>query len=235
MAWHLRGIDWLSTLSRAQADAVRRASQTRTHARGETIFLPTQHPNHVYLLEKGLVRLLRLSPTGQELTLDYVRPGELFGALPVIVGSARETLAVARTPALVLRIPQSVFLTVVRSTNSVLYEVTKRIGQRLVRLQSRMEDLVFRDVRSRLARILLNLAEEHGRETAHGLSIGLPLNQEEIATLIGTTRQSVSTSLHEMKSAGLVERHGRELVITGLPGLRTLAARTSPPRARRAT
>jgi len=98
-----------------------------------------------------------------------------------------------------------------------------------------MEDLVFRDVRSRLARMLLALAEEHGRETAHGLSIGLTLNQEEIAMLIGTTRQSVSSSLNEMKSAQLVEHRGHELVITNVAGLRAVAARTVPPRPRSRT
>ncbi len=235
MAWHLRRTDWLATLPRAHAAAVRRASQTRAYARGDTIFPPKQRPAHVYLLEQGLVRLLRVSPSGQELTIGYVRPGELFGVVPVIASSARNAFAEARTPARVLLIPTAIFLRAVRATNSVLYEVTKRIGRRLIRCQSRVEDLVFRDVRSRLARILLSLAEEHGRETLNGLSIGLPLNQEEIATLVGTTRQSISTILREMKSAGLVERHGQELLITDVPGLCALGARTSLSRDQGAT
>ncbi len=170
------------------------------------------------------MRLLRVSPDGQELTLGYVKPGELFGAVSVMTGAARHAFAQAKTPAKVLKIPRTVFLKAVRATNTVLYEVTKQIGRRLVRAQSRMEDLVFRDVRSRVARILLSLAEEHGRETDGDLAIGLPLNQEEIATLIGSTRESVSTVLREMKAGRLIERRGRELVITNLPGIRAVAA-----------
>lgn len=227
MVWHLRGSDWLGTLPRAQAEAVRHAAQRRAYARGDTIFSPAEHPDYVYLLEEGVVRLLTVSPNGQELTLNYVRPGDLFGTVSVMTGSAREVFAQAKTAAKVLRIPKMVFLKAVRTANSVLHEVTKRMGQRLIRARSRMEDLVFRDVRSRLARILLSLAEEHGRETDHGLAIGLPLTQTEIATLIGSTRQSVSSLLREMKAGRLVERRGRELVITNPQSLRALAARTS--------
>jgi CRP/FNR family transcriptional regulator len=147
-----------------------------------------------------------------------------------MAGSARETFAEARTGARVLRMPNAVFLKAVRASNSVLYEVTKQIGKRLLRYQARLEDLAFRDVRSRLARILLSLAEEHGQDTARGLPIGLPLSQEEIATLIGSTRQSVSTILREMKASGFVVRRGRHIVITNPAGLRSLSARTSSSR-----
>ncbi len=203
------------------------AAQRRAYARGDTIFSPAEHPEYVYLLEEGVVRLLTVSPNGQELTLEYVRPGDLFGTVSVMTGSAREVFAQATTAAKILRIPKTAFLKAVRAADSVLHEVTKQMGQRLIRARSRMEDLVFRDVRSRLARILLSLAEEHGRETDRGLALGLPLTQAEIATLIGSTRQSVSTFLREMKSRRLVEHRGRELVITNPRGLRAVAARTS--------
>lgn len=220
--WHLRKIDWLAALPKAQADAVRRASTTRVCNRGEFVFDPVEHPAHVYLLEEGLVRIVRLSPSGEELTLGYVRPGELFGAVSVIAGSARESFAEARTRVRVLRIPKGIFFKTVRANNSVLYEMTKLIGGRLVRCQSRIADLVFRDVRSRLANMLLSLAREYGHQTDRGLAIGLPLTQAEMATLIGTTRQSVNAVVHEMTAAGLVVRRGRELLITDLHALRAL-------------
>jgi len=229
--WHLRGIDWLATLPPASAEAVRRGSETRVYGPGEAIFSPTHHPAHVHLLVEGLVRLLRVSASGQELTLGYVRPGELFGAVSVMTGGARESFAEAKTRARVLRIPKVIFLETVRANNSVLYEVTRRVGQRLIRCQSRVEDLVFRDVRSRLARMLIELASEYGHETDRGLAVGLPLTQEEMATLIGTTRQSVNTLLREMDIAGLLQRRGRELLITDLSRLRALIGTPRPPSA----
>ena len=109
-----------------------------------------------------------------------------------------------------------------RSTRP-LYEVTKRIGLRLIRCQSRAEDLVFWDARTRLARALLRLADEFGRRTDHALEVGLPLTEQEIASLIRTTRQTVSVALGEMIRAGLVVCRARELVVADPRALRKLA------------
>ncbi len=134
----------------------------------------------------------------------------------------RESFADATRRSRMLEIPKSAFLSAVRSTRP-LYEVTKRIGLRLIRWQSRVEDLVFYDARTRLARLLLRLAEEFGRKMNHDLAVGLPLTEQEIATLIGTTRQTVSTILGEMLRTGVVVRRARELVVADPRALRELA------------
>jgi CRP/FNR family cyclic AMP-dependent transcriptional regulator len=220
--WHLRGLNWLSTLTTGQAAAVRRASRVREYRPGEGVFRPTRTPRYVYLLEKGLVRIFRVSPDGDELTVGYVRPGEIFGEVSVMTGRPRESFAEATQRATLLEIPKSAFLRAVQSTRP-LYEVTKQIGLRLIRWQSRVEDLVFYDARTRLARVLLRLAEEFGGKTNHDLAVGLPLTEQEIATLIGTTRQTVSIILSEMLRAGVVVRRARELVVADSRALRALA------------
>lgn len=220
--WHLRRLDWLSTLTPAQAGAVRRASKMREYGPGEAVFRPTRAPRHVYLLEEGLVRIFRVSAAGNEFTIGYVRPGEIFGEVSVITEEPRESFAHAARRSRILEIPKDAFLRVVRSTGP-LYEMTKRIGLRLIRCQSRAEDLVFRDARARLARLLLRLADEFGRRTDDHLSVGLPLTEQEMATLIGTTRQTVSMILSEMVRAGLVVRRARELVVTDPSALREVA------------
>ena len=135
---------------------------------------------------------------------------------------SRESFAEAAQRARMLEIPKSAFLRAVQSTRP-LYEVTKQIGLRLIRWQSRVEDLVFYDARTRLARVLLRLAEEFGGKTNHDLAVGLPLTEQEIATLIGTTRQTVSLLLSEMLRAGVVVRRARGLVVADSRALRRLA------------
>lgn len=220
--WHLRGADWLATLRPAQAAAVRRASRRRHYGTRDAIFHPTSAPRHVYLLEDGLVRIFRLSPAGDELTIGYVRPGEIFGEVSVITGEARASFAQAARRSTVLEIPKAVFLAAVRSGRP-LYEVTKQIGLRLIRCQSRAEDLVFCDVRTRVARLLLRLAGEFGRRTNGGLAVGLRLTGQEMATLTGATRQTVSLVLRDLTRAGLIRRQNREIVIVDRPRLREVA------------
>ena len=221
--WHTPRVDWLRTLPAAEGTTLRRVSTTRDYKAGEWVFGPARDPRQVYVLEDGLVRIFRVAPTGGEFTLGYVRPGEVFGDVSVLSDEPRETFARAKVASKILSIPRAAFVAAVRACNPVLYSLTKRIARRVIDLQSRAEDLIFLDVRSRLVRLLLRLASEHGLHDDHGLVIGLPLTHEEIATLIGTSRQTVSLLLRELTDAGLVARRGRQLVLPRPAGLEALA------------
>jgi CRP-like cAMP-binding protein len=218
-----RRINWLTVLPADETAGIRAASTARTYRPRELIFGPTPTPQHVYLLEKGLVRIYRTSPDGAALTLGYVRPGEVFGDVAVIAESSRDVCAEASVASNVLRIPREVFTRVLRTHNPVLYEITKTMSQRLVRIRSRAEDLVFHDARRRLARLLVRLAEEFGDRRPTGLAVGVPLTQEEMATLVGTSRQTVNSVLRDLISGGLVARKGRELLLTNQAALQRVA------------
>jgi CRP-like cAMP-binding protein len=82
--WHTRGFDWLTDLSEACSERLRRGASLQEYARGSTVFEPTAEPRSVFLLERGLVRVYRLSANGAEATLGYVRSGEVFGELEVL-------------------------------------------------------------------------------------------------------------------------------------------------------
>lgn len=221
--WYTPKVDWLALLPKSTAETIRRASSPHRYGPREAVFGPTQNPDHVCLLEEGLVRIFRVSSTGEEFTVGYVRPGEVFGEVSVLTGQPRHSFAQAWVPSKVLRIPKEAFIRAVRGSNPVLYEVAKRVGERLLKLQSRAEDLVFYDTRTRLARLLLRLGHEFGHPVDSGLVVGLPLTQEEMGRLIGATRQTVSLAFRDLAAAGLLKRHGRELFLLHTRKLRQLA------------
>jgi CRP-like cAMP-binding protein len=177
------------------------------------VFATTPNPGMVYLLEQGLVRIYRRSETGAEATFGYVSPGEGFGELPLFGLPARESFAEAVIRSSVRKLPRSVFARLVARRPARVLVVTKRIGERRRRIESRVEHLVFRDVKSRVARILLELAEEYGRPEGEGVVIEVPFAQAELATLAGAVRQSVNEALHQFEQAGWVRSLGRQLVI----------------------
>jgi CRP/FNR family cyclic AMP-dependent transcriptional regulator len=216
--------NWLRTLPAAETRALRAASRERSYQAGESVFGPVRDPNEIYVLEGGLVRLFRVTPTGSEFTLRYVQPGEVFGHIAVMSGKPRETFAQAKIASKVLHLPRAAFLALLRAHNSVLYSVTKRIARRFVDLQSHAEDLIFLDARTRLARLLLRLAGEHGYRSGQNLTIGLPLTHEEVATLIGTSRQTASLYLGELTKAGLVARRGRQVILPDPGALEAIAS-----------
>jgi CRP-like cAMP-binding protein len=221
--WHTPRVDWLRTLPADTGKALRQASTVRCYHAGESVFGPSRDPQRVYVLEDGLVRIFRMTPTGAEFTLGYVRPGELFGEVSVLSDEPGETFAQAKVASQILIVPRAAFVAMLQAHNPVLYSVTKKIARRVIDLQSRAEDLIFLGVRIRLARLLLRLAKEHGERHDEELAIGLPLTHEEIATLIGTSRQTVSLLLREMTAAGLVARRGRQLILPKPTGLEAIA------------
>lgn len=205
----------------AAAKVLRRASTVRGYQAGELVFSPSRDSTHVYVLEDGLVRLFRLTPTGEEFTLRYVQPGELFGEMSVVSDGPREDFAQARAASRILHIPRAAFVATLRAHNRVLYSVAKKIAGRVIDYESRAEDLVFLDARRRLARFLLRAAKTYGQQGDEGLTVGLSLTHAEIASVIGTSRQTVSLHLGELSRAGLITRQDGQL---GLPNPARLEA-----------
>ena len=98
------------------------------------------------------------------------------------------------------------------------------MGNRFKRIESRVENLVFRNLRSRIAHILLELAEDFGREDDGRIVIDLALSQQDLAALVGATRQSVNLCLRELREAGLVAYRSRRFVVSSQAALRAAIA-----------
>lgn len=227
--WHLRGLDWLGELSDAETRRLLRVSSSREFARGATVFEPVANPRSVYLLERGLVRIYRLSAKGEEATLGYVRPGEVFGELGAFSDQPRESFAQAVRTSHVLRVPREELRRVLDDHPRIALSVTTQIGNRFKRIESRVESLVFRNLRSRVSHILLELAEDFGREDDGRIVIDLPLSQQDVATLVGATRQSVNLCLRELREAELVGYRNRRFTLSDPAALRRDAGMEIPP------
>ncbi len=138
----------------------------------------------------------------------------MFGELAVFGDYPRESFAQAVKESLVWKIPRRNFQPILASHPGLAYEVSKQIGGRLKRIESRVESLVFRDVDSRLVLILLELADHFGRTREDGsILLDVSITQAEIATLVGSTRQSVNAGMSDLAERGLITREGRSVVI----------------------
>lgn len=215
--------EWLHALEEAEWEELRTRATCHSFATGATVFAPTPDPYSVYVLEKGRIRILRLSSTGDEVTLGYVSEGEVFGELPSFGDHPRESFAVARTPSSVWKIPLSLFRRWMLTKPTITLEITRQMGERMKRVESRVENLVFGDVRARLATVLLELAEDFGRSDGECCVIDLGVSQGELATLIGSTRQSVNAAMSALKDEGLLRLTGRRTELIDSERLRRIA------------
>lgn len=221
--WHLRAADWLQELSEDEIEGLRRESSSRDYDRGATVFTPENHPHSLCLLERGLVRIYRISEAGDETSFGYVAPGEVFGELTAFGDFPRESFAEAVHPARVWRIPLKPFQRLLNQHSGLVLAITRQIGRRMKRIENRVENLVFRDVRSRVAGILIELIEDFGRARGDEVVLDIELTQSELATLVGSTRQTVNASLGELEREGLVEREGHKLAVLKPAGLARVA------------
>jgi CRP-like cAMP-binding protein len=226
----MRNVEWLSDMDEAELAELERGAVARSYARGEMVFAPTAQPHSVYLLQKGLVRIYRLSEGGGETSFGYVAPGEVFGELPAFGDYPRESFAQAVRASTVWKIPRENFHRVLSARSALAFQVTRQIGDRLKRIESRVEDLVFRNVRTRVARMLGELAEDFGQtENGHRV-IDIPITQSELATLVGATRQTVNQTLRELSAEGLIGRDNRRIVVLQ-PALLQQLVMATPERA----
>ena len=211
--WFLKQIKLFSNLRKEDLDHLDQVTKMEDVRRGQPIYLPGDHPDSVYLLKAGRVKISRISKEGKELTLGILVPGEVFGELEVLDGSLRDTVAEVLEDASICVIRREDFEEVLKKNPDLTIRLTKLIGFRLKKIESRIEDLVFCDVPVRLVRLLLSLSEEFGKQEDRGVRLGLRITHQEIANLIGSTRETVSATLNDFKRQGLLQLDHRSITL----------------------
>ena len=199
-------------------------SITRMEAikRRQPIYLPGDASNTVYLLKAGRVKLSRVSEDGKELTLAIMEPGEVFGEMETLEEIPRDTLAEALDDVSLCIIKRRDFEEMLKRDPNTSIRLTKLMGLRLKKIESRIENLVFKDVPARLAQFLLQLSEEIGTREPRGTLIGAKITHQEMANLIGSTRETVSATIGEFKRQGFLDLIQRRVLILDSNGLQKM-------------
>jgi CRP/FNR family cyclic AMP-dependent transcriptional regulator len=209
--WHLRRIDILKTVDVEVLKQLTRLLQLGEFKRGETIYVISgsreEHLHRMYFLLKGRVKISSVDDaSGKELLLLLIKQGEPFGLLNAVGNEKTDLRATAMQASLVAYVARDEFDKVVHQADACS-RLVKLIGERSVEVVARFEDLAFRSVLARLARVLLRLAREFPQQQPCGECIDVPLTQQDVANLIGARREVVSTHLSALKREGMIEFH----------------------------
>jgi CRP/FNR family cyclic AMP-dependent transcriptional regulator len=169
--------------------------RTRTFKRGAVLFHEGDPGNALYLIEAGQVKIVLISDDGEETILNVQGPEETLGELALIDGAPRSATAVALERVQALALYRDDFLPLIERHPPVALAVMSGLAGTIRRLSSQVQDLMLLDARGRVAKKLLDLAEQHGRVTPEGVRIDLRLTQQELAQMVGLTRVSVNQHL----------------------------------------
>lgn len=172
----------------------------------------------LFLIGSGRVRVIR-RVEGREITLGYRGAGELLGEeslfepdLPI------ETLVHEQVEA--LRVPLTIVRRLMETHPAFAIQLTGLVGQRCLKAEARVQALLTRSVESRVAQFVLEAADRHGIPDSRGMLIGVKFTHQEMASYVGSTRETVTLILGELKRAGLIETDHRRIVVTDAQGLR---------------
>jgi CRP-like cAMP-binding protein len=225
--WHLRRVDLLKSVDGEKLKQLTRLVQLREFKRGETIYVISgsrdEHLKRMYFLLKGRVKISSVDDaTGKELLLLLIKQGEPFGLLDAVGNENTDLRASALQASLVAYVPRIDFDKLIDQA-AVCSRLVKLIGERAVEVVARFEDLAFRSVPTRLARVLLRLVTEFPRQRSCGTCIDVPLRQQDVANLIAARREVVSTHLACLKREGIVAFHKECICIHDREALAKLA------------
>lgn len=210
-------------MSPEERDELRSMMTQTTLRRGETLFNEGDNGDRFYVLLSGKVKLGHTSPDGRENLLAVLGPGEIVGELTLFDPGPRSTTATAVAPTDLLYLDHSQLMAFIDSHPQLAKDMLRALAQRLRRTNTALADLVFSDVPGRVAKALLDLADRFGSTTDDGIHVPHDLTQEELAQLVGASRETVNKSLAEFVSRGWIRLEGRAVTLLDMDRLRRRA------------
>lgn len=217
--WYLKSCELFRRLEADDLATLERRCRSRQFTRGTPIYLPADQSDGVLLMAEGRAKICNFTDEGKQSILAFIEPGEIFGELALVEGGDRDEYAEAVEKSTVILIPSEVMNQLVEQNPHVSLGITKLFGLRRRRIERRLKYLLFRSNRERLVSLLLELAEQYGQTTPDGVHLKIKLSHQDLASIIGSTRETVTVLLGELQDESFLQLGRRKIVITALENL----------------
>ena len=208
-----------TALDEAAAVSLRASMDTVKIAKGSILFKEGDDGEHLYVIIDGKLKLGTSSGDGRENLLSILGPGEMFGELSLFDPGPRTSTATAVTDAKLLSLSHEKVIPWLKQNPEVSLQLLTRLSQRLRRTNEAVGDLVFSDVPGRVAKALIDLGDRFGKTTPEGLLVNHDLTQEELAQLVGASRETVNKALADFAGRGWLKLDGRSVLIADVDRL----------------
>jgi CRP-like cAMP-binding protein len=209
----IRSAPLFSALNDEEAASLR-ASMTQVKvSKGHTLFKEGDEGDRLYVVLEGKLKLGTTSIDGRENLLSILGPGEMFGELSLFDPEPRTATATAVTDAKLLALAHDQVIGLVTRHPQASLELLRRLAQRLRKSNEILADLVFADVPGRVAKAIIDLGARFGQQKDDGLHVNHDLTQEELAQLVGASRETVNKALADFASRGWVRLEPRAVVV----------------------
>ena len=215
----IRRAPLFTALDDAAAASLRASMENVRLNKGAVLFSEGDEGDHLYVIVEGKLKLGTSSGDGRENLLSVLGPGEMFGELSLFDPGPRTSTATAVTDVRLLSLGHHKVVPWIAEHPQVALELLARLAQRLRRTNEVVGDLVFSDVPGRVAKALIDLGERFGRETTEGLYVNHDLTQEELAQLVGASRETVNKALADFAGRNWIRLDGRAVLVLDIERL----------------
>jgi len=217
--WFIKKCNLFSHLSSADVSGLESRSRMRKLKRGEPVYLPHEESDGIILVAEGRVKICHTTPDGKQSILGFVDSGEIFGELSLVSDQPRDEYAETTEKSTLVLLPKRDLMIIAQKYPSIGMGVSKLIGMRRQRVERRLRNLLFRSNRERIIHLLLELTEKYGKRVEEGVHLGIRLSHQDMASIIGSTRETVTVVLGQLQSEELLTISRRRLNLTNLEAL----------------
>ena len=216
---NLKTIPLFSGLADEHLEKISSIASTSKFDKGEMIFHEGDKGNGFYMVEKGKVKIFKLSFEGKEQILHIYGPGNTFGEVPVFEGKNFPASSMALEKSVILFLPRDKFVDLITATPGLGMILLADLSKRLRDFTVQIENLSLKEVPARLAAYILTLSKEQKNEK----QVVLPISKAQLSNLIGTTPETVSRILKKMMDSSYIEVQTKTILIKNLEGLLDLS------------
>lgn len=220
---YLAGTPIFSGLSEHEMEKVAPLAILRQLPADTVIFHEGDPAAAFYMVKSGKVKIYKLSADGRDQVLTILGEGQIFGDVPAFDGGPYPATAATLEKAELLLVRSDDFQKLLADYPEISIKIIKVLGQRLRQAMELVRDLSFKQVPHRLAGLLLKLYRESGVETEAGVEIDLGMSRQDVAEVVGTSRETVTRELKKMEKAGLISIDRRKVLVSDIERLEAWA------------
>ena len=217
--WYLKKCNLFAQLQAPDIAQLESQAKTRTLKKGEPVYLPQDQADAVLLIAQGRVKICHATPDGKQSIIGFIDAGEIFGELALLGNERRDEYVEATEKTTIVMLPKQAVMQTIQKYPALVIGVTKLIGARRQRVEKRLRNLLFRSNRERVIHLLLELSEKYGQRTEEGVALNIRLSHQEMACLIGSTRETVTVVLGQLQKENLLKISRRRVTINDLDRL----------------
>ena len=214
--WFMKNCNLFDQVAQEDIAWLEGHARMRKLKRGEPIYLPSQTADGVVLVASGRVKICHSTPEGKQSIIDFIDAGEVFGELALLDSQQRDEYAEASEKTTLIMIPKREMQALIRKYPRIVLSVTKLIGMRRQKVERRLRNLLFRSNRERVIHLLMELAEKYGEPTPEGLALKIRLSHQEMASVIGSTRETVTVVLGQLQAENMLTIARRRIILNNL-------------------